>query len=371
VTSYVHGMTDLLSIQIDAAINSGNSGGPVFNETQECVGIAFQSMRGDDAENIGYVIPTPVLEHFLVDYEKNGRFTGFPMLGISWQTMESPALRAAMKMEPSHSGVLVREVQPTCRLAGMLMPNDVLLAFQGTNISNDGTVPFRRGERIAFGYLVSERYEGETVTVRILRDGVEMEVQTPLGKPTFLVPSHIGGGEPSFFIFAGFVFITASELYLKAEFGADYLFDAPVSLLHKLTMCTARSKGEQVVVLSQVLVADANLGYEGIDNTMVKACNGVPVTSLLQLAELVEESKEAYITLDLNGSELVVIDAKMARESARDVLEMHSIPSTMSRDLAEALNKKWEGEGGGAQAGPILEFPVTPEDGLDVSMDVL
>ena len=53
VTSYVHGMTDLLSIQIDAAINSGNSGGPVFNETQECVGIAFQSMRGDDAENIG------------------------------------------------------------------------------------------------------------------------------------------------------------------------------------------------------------------------------------------------------------------------------------------------------------------------------
>lgn len=46
------------------------------------------------------------------------------------------------------------------------------------------------------GYLVSERYEGETVTVRILRDGVEMEVQTPLGKPTFLVPSHIGGAEP-------------------------------------------------------------------------------------------------------------------------------------------------------------------------------
>jgi hypothetical protein len=54
----------------------------------------------------------------------------------------------------------------------------------------------------------------------------------------------------SFFIFAGFVFITASELYLKAEFGADYLFDAPVSLLHKLTMCTARSKGEQVSTIS-------------------------------------------------------------------------------------------------------------------------
>jgi hypothetical protein len=76
-----------------------------------------------------------------------------------------------------------------------------------------------------------------------------------------------------------------------------------------------------VVVLSQVLVADANLGYEGIDNTMVKACNGVPVTSLLQLAELVEESKEAYITLDLNGSELVVVDAKV-----RDKIEKRRRP---------------------------------------------
>jgi S1-C subfamily serine protease len=62
VTSYAHGSTELLAVQIDAAINSGNSGGPVFNEEGSCVGIAFQSLASADAENIGYVIPTPVIK---------------------------------------------------------------------------------------------------------------------------------------------------------------------------------------------------------------------------------------------------------------------------------------------------------------------
>lgn len=68
--------------QIDAAINSGNSGGPAFNDKGKCVGIAFQSLKHEDVENIGYVIPTPVIEHFIKDYEKNGAYTG--MLRVSF-----------------------------------------------------------------------------------------------------------------------------------------------------------------------------------------------------------------------------------------------------------------------------------------------
>lgn len=41
----------------------------MFNEIGQCVGIAFQSMAGGDAENIGYVIPTPVINHFLTDFK--------------------------------------------------------------------------------------------------------------------------------------------------------------------------------------------------------------------------------------------------------------------------------------------------------------
>lgn len=69
-------LTNVLSLQIDAAINSGNSGGPAFNDKGNCVGIAFQSLKHEDVENIGYVIPTPVITHFIKDYEKNGAYTG-------------------------------------------------------------------------------------------------------------------------------------------------------------------------------------------------------------------------------------------------------------------------------------------------------
>lgn len=76
ILSYVHGSTELLGVQIDAAINSGNSGGPAFGDKGKCVGIAFQSLKHEDVENIGYVIPTPVILHFIRDYEKNGEYTG-------------------------------------------------------------------------------------------------------------------------------------------------------------------------------------------------------------------------------------------------------------------------------------------------------
>ena len=59
----------------------------------------YQLLQHADAENIGYVIPTPVMEHFINDYERNGQYTAFPALGIEWQKMESPFMRKALGMQ--------------------------------------------------------------------------------------------------------------------------------------------------------------------------------------------------------------------------------------------------------------------------------
>ncbi|XP_057952959.1 protease Do-like 9 [Malania oleifera] len=148
ILSYVHGSTELLGVQIDAAINSGNSGGPAFNDKGNCVGIAFQSLKHEDVENIGYVIPTPVIMHFIQDYEKNGAYTGFPILGVEWQKMENPDLRNAMGMKHDQKGVRIRRVDPTALESEVLKPSDIILSFDGVDIANDGTGnPERQADR--------------------------------------------------------------------------------------------------------------------------------------------------------------------------------------------------------------------------------
>ena len=85
---YAHSRIRLLCGQMDAAINPGSSGGPVIMDGR-IVGIAFQALGG---ENISYMVPSPVIEHFLKDIE-DGDFDGLPGLGLVVQSLENPDLR--------------------------------------------------------------------------------------------------------------------------------------------------------------------------------------------------------------------------------------------------------------------------------------
>ena len=66
--------------------------------------------QSEEAELVGYVIPPPVIQHFIEDYAKNGCFTAFPSLGIEWQKLENPQMRRALGLKvpppcPAWTGV--------------------------------------------------------------------------------------------------------------------------------------------------------------------------------------------------------------------------------------------------------------------------
>ncbi|XP_054811200.1 protease Do-like 2, chloroplastic [Prosopis cineraria] len=328
VTSYAHGSSDLLGIQIDAAINPGNSGGPAFNDQGECIGVAFQVYRSEEAENIGYVIPTTVVSHFLDDYEKNGKYTGFPCLGVLLQKLENPALRACLKVQ-SNEGVLVRRVEPTSDANNVLKEGDVIFSFDDVHVGCEGTVPFRSNERIAFRFLISQKFAGDSAELGIIRGGTTMKAKVVLNPRVHLVPYHIDGGQPSYLIIAGLVFTPLSEPLIEEECEDSI----GLKLLTKARYSLARFKGEQIVILSQVLANEVNIGYEDMSNQQVLKFNGTRIKNIHHLAHLVDSCKDRYLCFEFEDNYIAVLEGEEAAAASSCILRDYGIPSERSSDL--------------------------------------
>lgn len=252
---------ELLAIQIDAAINPGNSGGPALDDKHRVVGVAFCSLQG--AENIGYIIPTPIIMHFLEDLQKHkGSYTGFVRLGLSTQSLDqNHAACEYFKLKPGMSGLLVADVDVVGDAHNKVKKDDVLLAVEGVPLANDGTVPFRRRERIHFDYLLMNKYKGDPCKLTVWRDGKEVELQIKL-KPKLqeLVPSHASNPVPNppYLVYGGLVFTRLSFAYI-AEYGDDWYNTAPRDLLHQAFHPKHLREDQEIVILSHVLVDDCNL----------------------------------------------------------------------------------------------------------------
>lgn len=210
-----------------------------MNDLNEVVGVAFQSLHTDDSENIGYLVAQSVVKHFLDDYATNGRCSGFSHCGFQWQSMENISLRRSMKMKDGENGILVRRVDKTSNALTVLKEGDIITHIDGVEVSNAGTVPYRSGERISFHYIITTKFTGERVKLRIIRDGEKKDIEYALGEisKSHLVPVHDQRRQPEYFTVAGLVFVAISEPYLSAAYGDkwDMVSDLFVSGRYVLT----------------------------------------------------------------------------------------------------------------------------------------
>eukprot|EP00252_Welwitschia_mirabilis_P006485 TRINITY_DN17373_c0_g2_i4.p1 TRINITY_DN17373_c0_g2~~TRINITY_DN17373_c0_g2_i4.p1 ORF type:complete len:218 (-),score=33.35 TRINITY_DN17373_c0_g2_i4:147-800(-) len=195
------------------------------------------------------------------------------------------------------------------------------------------SVHFRNRERISFNHLVSMKRAGETGLVKVLREGIEHELHVTLEPVQPLVPIHQYDKLPSYFIFAGLVFTPLTQPYLH-EYGEDWYNTSPRRLCERALRALPKKEGEQLVILSQVLIDDITAGYERLTELQVKKVNGVEVDNLKHLRQLVENSEKS-VRFDLDDERVIVINYQAGKDATARILQRHRIPSEMSLDLIE------------------------------------
>jgi S1-C subfamily serine protease len=329
VSAYAQTERPLLAIQLDAAINSGNSGGPVFKDDR-LVGVAFQSL--DEGEGIAYAIAGPIVEHFLKDVD-DGTFHGFPDLGIAWQPLGAPTQRAFLGLAPKAHGVLVTGVVYGGSAWKVLEAGDVVCEIDGVSVASDGTVPLRRGEPVDFSYAVTLRQVGETIPLSIVRDGKKRAVKVRLERPLRLVPEDRYDVRPTYFIYGGVVFVPLTRDYLKS-FGEEWWTEAPhaLMLLHESGLPSADRT--EVVLISKILTDRANQGYAELSNAIVATVDGKGVPNLRALVALLHGGRSKFVRIGLEDGREVVLDRALVKERHQAILAKYRVPADRSSDLA-------------------------------------
>jgi S1-C subfamily serine protease len=336
---YAHSMLNLLAVQIDAAINPGSSGGPVL-VGDKIIGVAMQYLG--NAENIGYVVPVPVLNHFLDDL-KDGRYDGFPDDGILCQTMDNDGIRKMYGMAADQSGCLVYRVEPGSPAERLVKPGDVVMKVDGHRIADDGTVEFRPKERTSMNYFVQIHQVGDAMNLDLLRDRREKEVSLKLDLPVGvnqLVPLEQYDMRPTYFIYGGLVFSPLTVNYLKT-WGDNWFATAPKNLVASFQFDQLTKVGEEIVVLTRVLPADVNRGYHNSGDYRIVKVNGQPINNLRDLVRIVEKDKDQpFVSFTDRWGTSVIMDNREVEKQNPGILKTYRITKDRSDDLKESAEGK-------------------------------
>lgn len=333
--NYAHSSFSFLAGQIDAAINPGNSGGPVIKDGK-IVGVVMQGIR--QADNIGYMVPAPIVRQFFEDLE-DGKYDGFPSLGVVLQGMENRDLKRSAGMTPDMTGMRIVRIMPGAPAEGVLRTNDVILAIEGAPVADDGTVEFRPRERTSLSYFVQKKTIGESVALEVWRDGARVPVEVTLTRSMTrdaLVSNEQYDVLPTYYIFGGIVFSPLTRNLLQA-WGPNWFNTAPSHLTAILSANFPETDGEEVVVALKVLAADINQGYDQVNNWIVHEVDGVRIRSMRELIAAVENPDGGeFVTFANKSGNVIVLDRAKAKESGPRILQTYRIPADRSPDLAPA-----------------------------------
>ena len=328
--SYTHsGRESHLAIQIDAAINPGNSGGPVMQD-DKVVGVAFQGFRGDVAQNVGYMIPTPVIRRFLKDVE-DGHYDHYVDIAIRWMALENRAMRKYLKRPNDGLGVVVTDIFTEGSSDGVLEKGDVLLSIDGHPIESDGSVRLE-GQPVQMEEIVERKFAGDTVTLEVWRkEKLESLKLTLRPAEMFSMYENIYEEAPRYVVFGGLVFQPLTANLMAVLMGsADLRLRQTYSMFGQDQLYR---ETPEPVVLTSILPDPLNVYLRGLAGQVVREINGRKIRTLADVLPALEAGKGRTVILFLGDQRPAVLKNREVDEAMPRLMAQYGIAEVSRTEL--------------------------------------
>ncbi len=161
-------------IQTDASINSGNSGGPLFNAKGQVIGINAAKMM--TAEGLGFAIPINIIKPVLDQIITDGTFEPV-YVGISGMDVETYEMLYGVDLTADYGVVIIETMKNSPAKEAGLQPNDVIIQIDGKKTENMTDIQrklydYQEGDKAEFKILRNGEEETITVTLKNRPEGV-------------------------------------------------------------------------------------------------------------------------------------------------------------------------------------------------------
>jgi S1-C subfamily serine protease len=317
-----------LRVQIDAALNPGNSGGPALSGN-EMIGLAFSRFPVGIGANIGYIIANEEIEAFLRDPTPRPRLAG------QFQPLQNETLRKKLKLGDKTQGVLVSQDH------GPLRKFDVLTRLGSYELDNQGLLRGEGAPHYFFEYVVPRLAKDGNIPVTVVRDGKEVALSVPVSNGSDYVLRELRGEYPAFFLYGPLVF-TPATLNTAGQLARGPNLDVKSPLLTRRGD-TVRFPGEELVHISSPMFRHKSVrGYNDPLGRVVDDINGTKIKNLRHLVEVLRDCKDEFISFGFAGETaeaLVLSRAEMAAVT-QEVMDENGIPRRGSPELVELWGRK-------------------------------